>query len=63
MHHTQIKSTTERRIYNPRPIKQRYHPAVDNYSYSHIVHYVITQYSLRKGFKKFREVGEVAVEK
>ena len=50
-------------MYNLRPIKQRKHPGVDNYAHAQILHYTMTQYSLRKGLKKFKNVGETSVEK
>ena len=61
MHHLQITSPTERWIYNLRSIKPRKHPRVEDYAHAHIVHYIMTQYSLINGLKKFKKVGEAAV--
>ena len=63
VHHPQITSPNERRIYNLRLIKPRKHPVVVRYAHAQIVHYVMTQYSLSKGLKKFKKVGDVEVEK
>ena len=63
VHHPQITSPNERRIYNLRLIKPRKHPVVVGYAHAQIVHYAMTQYSLSKGLKKFKKVGYMEVEK
>ena len=63
VYHPQITSPTERRIYNPRLRKPRKHPVLVDYAHAQIVHYAMTQYSLRKGLKRFKKVGDAKVER
>ena len=42
VHHLQITSKNECRIYNLRSIKPGKHPGVDNYAHAQIVHYAMT---------------------
>ena len=34
-----------------------------DYAHAQIVHYAMTQYSLRKGLKRFKKVGDAKVER
>ena len=66
VHHPQLTSPTERRTFNLRPWKLRNyykHLGVDDYVHAQVVHYTMTQYSLRKGVNRFKNVGEASVKK
>ena len=65
-HHPQITSPTEWQTLNLSPRKPRnYAKNLGLYDYAHaqVVHYVMIQYSLRKGINRFKQVGEAEVEK
>ena len=61
MHHPQLTSPTEWRIYNLRPRKTRKYSIVGKYSHAQMVKYVMTQYFLIKVIKDFTKVGEASV--
>ena len=49
-----------------RPIKPRNcakNLGLDDYAHAQVVQYATMKYSLRKGFKNFKNIGEVKVEK
>ena len=51
INHPKIKSPTEQRIHNQRPIKPRNHYGVDNYIHAQIVHCAMTKLFSKKGIR------------
>ena len=65
-HHPQITSPTEWQTLNMRPRKPRNYAnniGLDDYTHAQVVHYAMIHYSLRKVINRFKQVGEVEVEK
>ena len=65
-HHPQITSPTEWQTFNLRPRKPRNYAknlGLDDYAHAQVVHCAMMQYSLRKGINRFKQVGEVELEK
>jgi hypothetical protein len=59
VHHPDLMTPSIQRIHGLRPSKPRDYSHLD----ANIVHHAMTQYSLKKGLKKFKEKGETAISK
>jgi hypothetical protein len=61
VYHDDSMTPSVQRIYGPMPRNPRGY--IHMYAHATVMHHAMTHYSLRKGLKKFRKVGEDAISK